>query len=159
MKRSLTVHLAMAFWMCAVSSAHAHHSHPYFYDQCRTITIEGQVTSVTWKDPHTVIVIRLDDGTAYTVDWNPLTRLTNTGIVGPARAALVPGSRVTIAGNPIRSSAEIRQHFPDYTYEVNRNTVDPSLIRRVNDSWSWARTPADRMSTSPPPSCADVITK
>src|SRR5688572_27695035 len=123
----------------AASFAHAHHSHPYFYDQCKSITIEGRVDSVQWKDPHTWIVVKLDDGTAYGVDWNPLSRLTSTGIIGPAKAALVIGARIAVTGNPIRSMAQIREHFPDYTHEVNPNTVDPALIRRVNNSWSWAR--------------------
>jgi hypothetical protein len=43
-------------------SAAAHHSHPYFYDECNSITIEGQIERVDFKDPHTWIVLRLDDG-------------------------------------------------------------------------------------------------
>jgi len=53
----------------AASAAYAYHSHPYFYDQCKSITIEGRVDSVQWKDPHTWIVLRLDNGTTYAVDW------------------------------------------------------------------------------------------
>ena len=144
MKRSRLIHLAIVLGLYAASSAHAHHSHPYFYDQCRRITIEGSVENVRWMDPHTLIVLRLDDGSSHTIDWNGLSGLTNNGIVGPAKAALVSGARIAVTGNPIRTSAEIRKYFPDYTYEVNPNIVDPTLIRRVDDSWSWERTP-DRM--------------
>jgi hypothetical protein len=49
------------------SPAHAHHSH--FYDECKTTTIEGQVESAAFKNPHNSIVLRLDDGTAFAVDW------------------------------------------------------------------------------------------
>lgn len=66
---------------------------------------------------------------------------------------------IPLAMAPIRSSTEIRTHFPDYTHEVNPNTVDPTLLRRVDDNWSWARTPSDRMSTSAPPPCADLTKK
>lgn len=159
MTRHVTMHLAAAFCVCAAFSAHAHHSHPYFYDQCRSITIEGRVESVQWKDPHTLIVLRRDDGAAYTVDWNPLTRLTNNRISGPAQAALISGARIAVTGNPIRTAAQIREHFPDYTNEVNPNTIDPTVIRRLDDSWSWTRTPSDRMPDSPPPSCADPTKK
>ena len=70
--------LAVILYIGALaSSAYAHHSHPYFYDECKSITIEGRVERVEFKDPHTWIVLRLDDGTAYTVDWAPLSRLTN----------------------------------------------------------------------------------
>jgi hypothetical protein len=100
-----------------------------------------------------LIVVRLDDGTAYTVDWSGLRGLMNSGSIGPAQAALVPGAHVAVAGSPIKSSAGIREFFPDYTHEVNPNTVDPTLIRRVDDSWSWVRTPGDRMPTPAPPQC------
>ena len=148
MKRHLLILATATGIGMAASSAHAHHSHPYFYDQCKSITIEGRVDSVQWKDPHTWIVLRLDDGTTYTADWNGLTGLTNNRIIGPAKAALVVGSRVAVTGNPIRSAAQIREHFPDYKYEVNPNVVDPTLIRRVSDSWSWTVRPAQN-----PPDC------
>jgi len=148
MKRHLVILATAAGMGMAASSAHAHHSHPYFYDQCKSITIEGRVDSVQWKDPHTWIVVRLDDGTAYTADWNGLSALTNNRVIGPAKAALVLGARIAVTGNPIRSTAQIREHFPDFTNEVNPNTVDPRLIRRVGDSWSWAARPAQN-----PPDC------
>jgi uncharacterized protein DUF6152 len=149
MNRRAVIHLGTAFCICtAASSAQAHHSHPFFYDQCKSITIEGRVESVQWKDPHTLIVLRRDDGTAYTVDWNGLRGLTNGGIIGPAKAALVFGVRVAVTGNPIRTTAQILERFPDYTSEVNPNTIDPTLIRRVGDSWSWAMNPPQN-----PPDC------
>ena len=86
----------------------------------------GRVESVQWRDPHTVIVIRLDDGTAYAVDWNGLSGLTNDGIIDSAKAALVFGARIAVTGNPIRSTAQIRESFPDYKNEVNPNTLDPT---------------------------------
>ena len=150
MKRNLVMLATATGIGMAASSAHAHHSHPYFYDQCTSITIEGRVDSVQWKDPHTVIVVRLDDGTAYTVDWNALNALTRDGIIGPAKAALMFGARIAVTGNPIRSTAQIREHFPDYKTEVNPKTVDPRLIRRVSDSWSWAARPLQN-----PPDCKD----
>ena len=159
MNRSLVIPVAMALCLYAVPSAHAHHSHPYFYDQCRIITIEGQAESIRWIDPHTLVVLRLDDGRAYTIDWNPQSRLTNNGLIGPAKAALMSGARIAVSGNPIRTSAEIRQHFPDYTQDVNPNTVDPMSIRRTDGSWNWTRTAADRMPTASPPGCADPAKK
>ena len=130
------------------SSAYAHHSHPYFYDECKSITIEGRVERVEFKDPHTWIVLRLDDGTVYTVDWAPLSRLTNDRVIGPAKEALVFGARVVVTGNRIRGAAQIREYFPDFKSDVNPNTVDPSSIRRVGDSFSWALPPRAN-----PPQC------
>ena len=129
------------------SSAYAHHSHPYFYDQCNSVTIEGRVDRVEFKDPHTWIVLRTDDGTAYTVDWAPMSRLTTEEVIGRAKEALVPGARVVVTANRIRPVAEIREHFPDFKGEVNPNTLDPVSIRRVGDSFNWAASPRTNLPT------------
>lgn len=129
------------------SVAYAHHSHPYFYDECKRITIEGRVEKVELKDPHSQIVLRLDDGTLYTVDWAPLGRLTTEGVIGPAKESLTSGAPITVTGNRIRPVAQIREHFPDFTSEVNPNTVDPISIR-AGDGFSWALPP--RVN---PPNC------
>ena len=54
MRRNALIGLTTAVCLCtAASSAYAHHSHPYFYDECKSITIEGRVERVEFKDPHT----------------------------------------------------------------------------------------------------------
>jgi hypothetical protein len=141
MRQKLVTLAVMLCMVTLASSAYAHHSHPYFYDECKSITIEGRVERVEFKDPHTVIFLRLDEGTAYTVDWAPLSRLTSERIIGPAKEALVFGARVVVTGDRIRPVAQIREHFPDFTGNVNPNTVDPRSIRRVGDSFSWAMPP------------------
>jgi Family of unknown function (DUF6152) len=148
MRRHLVILAVTIYIATAASSAYAHHSHPYFYDQCKSITIEGRIERVEFKDPHTWIFLRLDDGTAYTVDWAGLSGLMNNRVIGPTKEALVFGARVVVTGNPIRTSAQIREHFPDFTSDVNPNTVDPRSIRRVGDSFSWALSPS-----SNPPNC------
>jgi Family of unknown function (DUF6152) len=85
MRQKLVMLAVILYTATLASSAYAHHSHPYFYDECKRITIEGRVERVEFKDPHTWIVLRLDDGAAYTVDWAPLSRLTNDRIIGPRR--------------------------------------------------------------------------
>jgi hypothetical protein len=132
--------LTLAAAICTVtaaSSAYAHHSHPLTYDWCKTLTTEGKVESVEYKDPHSRIFLRLDNGTLWTVDWAPLAGLKNSGRLDPAQKALVFGARIAVTGAPIRTLAEIRQHFPDYNTEPNPNTIDPASMRRVDDSWSW----------------------
>jgi uncharacterized protein DUF6152 len=149
MRQTLVTLAVILYITTLASSASAHHSHPYFYDECKSITIEGRVERVEFKDPHTWIFLRLDDGAAYMVDWAPLSRLTKNGIIGPAKEALVFGSRVVVTGNRIRTAAQIREHFPDFTSDVNPNTVDPTSIRRVGDSFSWALPPRAN-----PPNCS-----
>ena len=132
--------LALILLVALASSAHAHHSH--FYDQCKGITIEGRVDRVEFKNPHNVITLRLDDGTAYFVDWINLTRLTNAGIIGAAKQAVVSGARVVVTGIRIRSAAEIRELVPKFKGDVDPNTVEARSIRRVDDSFVWPQSPS-----------------
>ena len=106
----------------------------------------GESNRVEFKDPHTWIVLRLDDGTAYTVDWAPLSRLTNERVIGPAKEALVFGARVVVTGNRIRPVAQIREHFPDFKSEVNPNTVDPISIRRRGRQFQLGAAPENEPS-------------
>jgi hypothetical protein len=141
MKRNVMIHLATAVFIFTASSALAHHSHALFYDQCKTVTIEGRVESAQWKNPHVLIVVKMDDGTNYTAELTSLQGLTNQGVAGPAQAALTVGARVVVIGNPLRDSAQIRASFPNITDISNTKIVDVIRIRRMDDSWSWAQTP------------------
>jgi hypothetical protein len=148
MKRTLVILASTVYIGTAASTAYAHHSHLYFYDSCKSMTIEGRVERVEFKDPHSLIVLRLDDGTVYTVDWAGLRGLTNNGWLGAAKASLVFGVRIAVTGSPIRSLAQIREHFPDYNSDGNSNTIDPALIRRLDNAWNWALKPGPN-----PPTC------
>ena len=144
MKRNVMIYLATAICICTASSAHAHHSHGLFYDQCKKVTIEGRVESTQWKNPHVLIVLKVDDGTTYTAELTSLQILTTMGVAGPAQAALMPGARIVVTGNPLRDAAQIRAGFPDYKEPSNTNILDVIQIRRMDDSWSWAqRTPQE----------------
>jgi hypothetical protein len=144
--------LAAALYLATASSAFAHHSHPLTYDWCKSITVEGRIESVEYKNPHSIIVVRQDDGTAYTVDWRPLDALTRERILESAKGGLAFGSRVSVTGAPIRTAADIRAFFPDFKGEVNPKTIDPWLIRRVGDTFSWA------VPESPnPANCAGIF--
>jgi hypothetical protein len=146
MKRLVLIPLAAALGLCgAAFPAHAHHSHPYFYDQCKTVTVEGRIERVEWKEPHTQIYVRRDDGTTYRVEWTSLQILTNMGVAGPAQEALQFGARVVAMGNPPRDAEYVRGKFPELKdYKPDPNSIDLLLIRRADNAWSWkAHDPAD----------------
>jgi hypothetical protein len=128
--------LAEILSLAIVSSASAHHSH--FYDQCKSVTIEGQVERVEFANPHNSITVRLDDGMRYVVDWLSVTRLKNAGIIDAAKQAIVSGARVEVTGLRIRNVAEIRQLAPKFKGDVDPNTVEARSLRRVDDTFSWA---------------------
>jgi len=132
--------LAVIPYVALGSSADAHHSH--FYDECRSIAIEGRVERVEFKNPHNSIVLRLDDGTTYLVDWVNLTRLTSAGIIGAAKEAMVPGARVAVTGYLIKNAAELRRIAPKFKGDVNPNTVEARSLRRVDASFSWPPSPS-----------------
>lgn len=138
--------LAMILLAALGASASAHHGH--FYDECKSVAIEGRVERVEFKNPHNVIVLRLDDGTTYSVDWISVTRLTSAGIIAAAKAAVVPGARVAVTGYRIKDAAELRRTVPKFKGDVNPNTVDARSLRRVDDSFVWAPTPS-----AYPPNC------
>src|SRR6187200_1824595 len=70
MKRHVLIRLASAIAVCAVApSAHAHHSYGMFFDLCTSVTIEGQVVSVAWRNPHVVIDLTTSEGTKYLAEW------------------------------------------------------------------------------------------
>jgi len=127
--------LAVIVSVALGSSASAHHSH--LYDECKSIAIEGRVDRVEFKNPHNLIALRLDDGTAYAVDWVSVTRLTSAGIISAAKDAVVSGARVAVTGSPIRDAAELRRIVPKFKGDVNPNTVEAFSLRRVDDSFSW----------------------
>jgi hypothetical protein len=137
------IYLATAICLCAPSSALAHHSHPLFYDQCKVVTLEGRVESAQWKNPHVLVVIKMDDGTTYTAEWTSLRELTTKGVTGPGQAALTAGARVVVTGNPMRDLAQIRASYPNITETTNTKILDAIQIRRMDDSWRWARTPGE----------------
>jgi hypothetical protein len=141
MKRGLGILAAALSLAMSASSALAHHNHLAYYDQCKSVTIEGRVDSFEFTGPHARIVIRLDDGATYTVDWMTPNNLRRNLILEPAQKALALGARVSVMGVPIRTAAEIRGSVPDFTRDVNPSTIDAKLIRLVDDSFSWARPP------------------
>jgi hypothetical protein len=142
------VMLAATLSVTLPSSAYAHHSH--FYDECKSIAIEGRVERVEFKNPHNLFVLRLDDGTSYTVDFVNVTRLTSAGILGAAKEAVVTGARVGVTGYLIKDAAELRKTVRKFKGDVDPNTVEARSLRRVDGSFSWPMPPSPRAT---PPNC------
>ena len=134
MRRNRVIQLATALCMStAAATAYAHHSYGMFYDLCTRVTIEGQIENVQWKSPHVWIDLKLDDGTAYGVEWTSPQTLAVAGLTSEAVKA---GDRIAVTGSPSRNS-------------VMKVISALTEIRRASDSWSWTRSPG-----STPPECA-----
>ncbi len=141
MKRNILLQLATAVCLCASAvSAYAHHSHGLFFDPCKSLTLEGWVEGVQWKDPHIWIELKSDDGTLYRIDWTSLRTLTTQNSLDSAKAALKIGATIVVTANAMRDPAAIREQFAAFKDDPNVKVVDPSQIHRKDDSWNWATT-------------------
>jgi uncharacterized protein DUF6152 len=118
-------------------TANAHHSHPAFYDPCKTVTVEGTIDSVQWKNPHVLLDVNTTDGKAYRAEWTSAGALERDKIEPPKA-----GDRVVITGNPMRGLAEIRARFPELKLEPPPKPVlDVRQIRAASGNWSWKSGP------------------
>jgi hypothetical protein len=91
------------------------------FDHCTVTTLEGEINSIQWVNPHVVIDLRTQDVASYRVEWGSLAQLGQRVAVDTMKA----GDRVTITGHAMR---------------------DPSLkvlsllseVRAAN-GWTWKR--------------------
>jgi hypothetical protein len=126
---------ALAIVVAGSLPAGAHHSHPIFYDSCTTLTIEGEIESVQWKNPHVLIDLTTNDGKSYRAEWTSAGILDRTSVEPPKA-----GDRVVVRGNPMRDVESIRARFPSLTLTTPaKPVVDLIQIRRASDGWSWGR--------------------
>jgi len=130
--------------------AYAHHSWGGFYDMCARVTVEGAIDTIEWKDPHTWITLKADDGTIYRTELASARGLERQGFKPDT---LKPGDRITVNGSPMRDPALIRARFPDMKttpgWETDprwKTTVALWQVRRASDGWSYSQsggTPAE----------------
>ena len=135
MRRGALAAAVLAVVVAVSVPAGAHHSHPIFYDSCTTLTIEGEVESVQWKNPHVLIDVIANDGKPYRAEWTSAGILDRTSVEPPK-----VGDRVIVRGNPMRDVESIRARFPSLTFTRPATlVVDLIPIRRASDGWNWSR--------------------
>jgi hypothetical protein len=59
-------------------SAAAHH--PPRFDHCKLYTLEGDVQSVDWRNPHVKLSIKTAEGANYDLIWRSIQQLTLAGV-------------------------------------------------------------------------------
>lgn len=110
--KSRTVALAVAL---AASPVFAHHGWSE-YDSSRTLTLTGAIEQAGYEHPHGFVRLTVD-GKAWIAVLAPPSRMENRGL---PRAALAPGTTVTVVGYPNR-------HKPD-EMRAERITVDGRTV-------------------------------
>jgi hypothetical protein len=117
----------------ASGAASAHHSYTQ-YDRCKPTSIEGEIESIVWTNPHVLLNVRTTEAGAYRVEWWDLLRLERNGF---PKGVLQAGDRVVITGSVNR----------DPTVKIITLLTE---VRRPSDGWSWAR------PQGPPSTCAQT---
>jgi hypothetical protein len=125
MKRLILLMAVLA--LGASASAIAHHSFAAAYNEDRIQTVEGDITSILFRNPHTWLYIDGKDENGkvqrYSIEWGSGVQLTQQGV---ARDTLKPGDHVIVTGNPGRNTADRRLRM--------------RVIERPADGWRWGGT-------------------
>ena len=115
--------LACVAALCGVS-AYAHHSFAATYFVDREITVEGEITSFLYRNPHSFVKVLAPDDKGqmqtWAVEWGGGAQLNQEHVT---RDTLKPGDHVTVTGNPGRDPA-------DHRIRLHR-------IVRKSDGWKW----------------------
>lgn len=94
--------LILAVILCG-ATAYAHHSVVALYDQSKTVKVEGRLLSLSFRSPHSVVIIESKDAQGkvqrWEVAWNAASSLAAQGIT---RESFKPGDQVVVTGNPGR---------------------------------------------------------
>ena len=129
LRRSLATLLVAASSLIG-AAADAHHSIASTYLEDQTVTIEGQLVQLLFRNPHSFVhlVVREKDGTnvRYAVEWGGANQL---GITGVSRDTLKIGDRLIISGNPARNKKDHR--------------VRMLTLERPKDGFGWGRKPGE----------------
>jgi len=120
-KRLLVVGLGS---LLAATAAYAHHSFAKDYVEEKQISLEGDVVSFEYRNPHAWVYLTANDSGGvlrkFGAEWDNPRRLEQQGV---GATDLKAGDHVIISGAPSRSAT---------TYSVHLKS-----IRRPVDGWTW----------------------
>ena len=134
MMRFVAAVLTAVSCAAAATSLYAHHSFPGTYVENRTVTIEGELVQVVWRNPHSFIQVLVQERGSrvrYDVEWVGAGELQREGITA---GTLKQGDRVVISGLPAANAQDHR--------------VRATSFRRVKDGIGWKMPPGRRMGPS-----------
>ena len=114
----------MAAAFALAPTVFAHHSFPGTYMEDRTITIEGELAQLVFRNPHSFVQVLVEERRGarvrYDVEWIGAGELARQGITP---ATFKQGDRVVISGIPGANLADHR--------------VRMLSLRRLKDGLAW----------------------
>ena len=127
MKRYLVAAFIAFAWL-AGSRAYAHHSFAATYREKDSVTIEGELVQLDFRNPHSFVHVDVKekDGTKvrYAIEWAGVGQLGQQGVT---RDTFKVGDHVVITGAPGRNAADHRIRL------VN--------LKRPSDGFTWGQAP------------------
>jgi len=123
MKRYLVI-LPIAIALLSGGRASAHHAFAATYLEDRTVTIDGQLVQLSFRNPHSFIHVEVREPggriARYAVEWGGAGQLGEQGVT---KETLKAGDRVIISGSPGRDPRDHR--------------VRLVTLRRPSDGFGW----------------------
>ena len=84
------------------SPAFSHHSNVAF-EVTKVVTITGVVKNFQWRNPHTWVILTVDDGKGHKVDWSLEGRAPGVLLrAGWTKNSLMPGETATVDMSPAK---------------------------------------------------------
>jgi hypothetical protein len=107
---SMRIHFAIAaIAVAALSTAtrgFAHHSNVAF-EVTKVVTVTGVVKAFEWRNPHTWVILTVDDGKGGKVDWGIEGRAPGVLLrAGWTRNSLQPGEMITVDMSPAKDGSK-----------------------------------------------------
>jgi hypothetical protein len=103
--RATAVRTAVSIALIGIASASAHHSISAHYHRGRSVTVEGHIAIVHYRNPHASIELDVagDGGTErWLLEWDDTEDLMEVGITA---TTFQTGDHVVVVGNPARDES------------------------------------------------------
>jgi hypothetical protein len=111
------------------TAAYAHHSFAATYRLKDTVTIEGKVTRLMIRNPHSMLEFEVRDPNGSVQHWSAEWGAANQLSRAPWTKTLRPGDPVIVSGNPARAETNRRMRLTN--------------LKRTSDGMEWGRDPGE----------------
>ena len=128
-----------------------HHAAQVTYHTDQMIEVEGEITSLVWRNPHIRFTMNVSDAQGQTAEWNvesiPVTRLTRVGV---SSDLVDVGQTVRVAGFPSRRSTTDVYAINLLLADGREVLLDTTVVRWTDDTVGTGEdlTPGQRSSDS-----------
>ena len=100
--RSLALYAVVAGAFFHATPAFSHHSNVAF-EVTKVVTITGVVREFQWRNPHTWVILTVDDGKGKKVDWSVEGRAPGVLLrAGWTKNSILPGETITVDMSPAK---------------------------------------------------------